>query len=80
MLSINNILKYKFYMNCNSGIKENFSSKKLTTVLAIVAASSEKVRYYTSVNPLLSGFVSNWEIFKRQAGVKFSFQVASGEK
>lgn len=67
-------------MNCNRVIKENFSSKKVTTVLAIVAASSEKVRYYTSVNPLLSGFVSNWEIFKRQTGVKFSFQVASGEK
>lgn len=78
MLSINNILKYKFYMNCNCGIKENLSSKKLTTVLAIVAASSEKVRYYPSVNPLLSGFVSNWEIFKRQTGLKCSFQVALG--
>lgn len=78
MLSINNILKYKFHVNCYCGLKQNFHSKKLANVLAIVVASSEKVRCYPSVSPLLSGFVNNWEIFQRQIGLKYSFQVASG--
>lgn len=65
-------------MNCNCGTKENLPSKKLANVLGIVAASSEKVRYYPSVSSLLSGFVSNWEIFKREIGLKCIFQVASG--
>lgn len=35
MLSINNILKYKFFMDCSCGMKENLPSKKLASVLAI---------------------------------------------
>lgn len=66
MLSINNILKYKFCMDCSCGIKENLPFKKLASVLAIVAASSEKVRYYPALSPVLSGFVNNQEMFKRQ--------------
>lgn len=39
--------------------KRKLPSKKLASVLAIVAASSEKVRYYPALSPVLSGFVNN---------------------